>query len=259
MKTSNKLIIGFIAAPFIIMSFVDAALYNKFKKGEYTLESNIDKQKLEKVLLRDEIHSVELSNLYSVDVVFGDENFIEWDKNDARDIDYKLVNGHLSIDLIVPQHDQVRNSYEHVVLHLKNAKDIRFANCSANLMADSTTQTDSLFLNLSREGSLSIGSFDRETESNDEIIKEVKHHNQFNYVLIKSQSQISFGNDLFIKNCKIEMGGNGSLNSNNTPFGNLELAMAEESRLNVTARFYERYLNKNAAKPVAVPAPVAPK
>ncbi len=265
MKTSNKLIIGLIAAPFIIMSFVDAALYNKFKKGEFTLQSNIDEQRKEKLMLGEDVKSVQLSNLYNVEVILSDSNYIEWDKNNKRDIAHELTNGLLTIGL-KKEFQQANtdalerpkiNSYEQVKLHLKNVQQIDLTDCMANLTSDSKSKVDTVRINQKHDGELSIGINDR--PSTNTVVKATNGNIHFNHLFITSESALTIQSEVIIKSCKINLTGSSLFTASGWPFENLDLDMADNSRINVSSLFYERYLNKNATKPVAAPTPVAPK
>jgi hypothetical protein len=260
MKTSNKLIISLIAAPFVIMSFVDVALYNKFKNGDFVLQSSIDEMKREKVFLGENIHTVELTNLYSVEIILSDSNYIEWDKNEARDIEQSIRNGQLTIGLKKQIVDRSVNSYENVKLHLKNTKEIILTKCISKLLIDKNAKQDSLLtITANLEAQIEIGENANARNDSMMIVASSTQKNSFHNLYIISRADVFIADDARIQNLKIELQNDGKLNADKCNIDKLDLQMSGNSRLDVSGQFYERYFNKNGIKPVASTIPVPTK
>jgi hypothetical protein len=120
MRTSNKIILGVFLAPLIIVVAIQAALYAKYKSGDFVSMKSIEEDRFERPALKN-INNVVVYGLDNFSITAADSFAVQIEKSKYGHLHYTI-----SGDSLVIHGDSVIN-------HPDGAKDTERSNQNVNL------------------------------------------------------------------------------------------------------------------------------
>lgn len=137
MRTSNKIILGVFLAPLIIVIAIQAALYAKYKGGDFVYMKTIEEDRFERPSLKN-IDNIVVYGLENFSITPADSFAVEIEKNKYRFLHYTINGNSLIIhgDSTISRPDgtkDVMRSYENVNLYLPGMMNITADNSDVRL------------------------------------------------------------------------------------------------------------------------------